>query len=152
MLAVPAWAREFLLKYGLLTPSGYQAHYSDVATLLACATEKQKKKVSVEVKEGKSNGSVDIVSYEDLTVEEQAIHNEALEISTEPFNDDESIIKYIGSGGKTFFWWISTKDFNRIFTDFNGGLKMNGEYVEFQGQLLHLRVMGRRKLNRIKMD
>jgi hypothetical protein len=49
-LSVPEWARDYLLKYGLLIPPKLSQYYSDVPTLMACATDRQKAKVSNVVK------------------------------------------------------------------------------------------------------
>ena len=144
MLAVPPWAHEYMLKYGLLIPPKFASSYTDVPTLLARATERQKTKVSKVVKKGQTKTSVDIVAYVDLTEEEKEIHDHEIEVSGIPLDETECIVRYVGIE-KTGIWWMAKDDFEDIFQDFNGELKIDKDYVRYKQQNLHLIVLGRQK-------
>jgi hypothetical protein len=145
MLAVQDWARDYMLKYGLLIPPKFASSYTDVSTLLACATVKQKAKVSNKVKKQLTKTSVEMVTYDDLTQEEKEFHDHEFEVSGVALNDDERIVRYTGAT-KSGIFWMAVDDFERIFEDFNGefGLRKDG-YIQYRGQMLHLIVMGRSK-------
>ena len=144
MLAVPVWARDYLLKYGLLIPSKFASSYSDVSTLLACATDRQKAKVSNKVKKQQTKTSVEKVAYKDLTEEEKDVHDHELEVSGVALNEYECIVRYVGSR-KTGIWWMAKDDFDNIFQDFNGELQIDDCYVNYLGLMLHLIILGRDK-------
>ena len=136
MLAVATWARDYLLKYGLLIPFKFSSFYSDVSTLLACATVRQKAKVSNKVKKQQTKTSVEIVAYKDLTEVEKEIHDHEMKVSGVDLDDDECIARYIGIK-ITALWWMSILDFEHIFKNFNGELQINDGYVNYLGQNLH---------------
>jgi hypothetical protein len=144
MIAVPLWARSYMLKYGLLIPSKFASSYKDVSTLLACATDRQKAKVSNKVKKQKTKTTVDIVDYIDLTKEEKDIHDNEQEVSGITLNEDECIVRYVGIT-KTAIWWMTQDDFENIFENYNGELNIDEGYVRYLGQMLHLIVLGRSK-------
>jgi hypothetical protein len=57
MLSIPTWARNYMLKYGLLIPPKFSFLYSDVLALLSCATIRQKAKLTNKVKKQETQTS-----------------------------------------------------------------------------------------------
>ena len=96
------------------------------------------------VKKQQTKTSVDIVAYEDLTEEEKEIHDHEIEVSGIPLDETGCFVCYIGIK-KTAIWWMAKDDFENIFQDFNGELKIAHGYVKYLGQRHYLIVLGRSK-------
>jgi hypothetical protein len=144
--AISAFARQFIFDHAILIPNGYDSHYIDLKTLMACATPKMLAKVAAEVKHVKKGYLVQTVPYADLTSEEKAFFDSSMSKSTianDPSQD--SIVRYTGNHGATFIFLVETADFITFIKDFQGEIDRRKGYVRMEKQNLHLIILGREK-------
>jgi hypothetical protein len=98
---------------------------------------------------GSLTDKLEDVTIADLSAEEKEEYNNDMAISGVSLNTEmETIVRYTGLPTKarpvpiTIFWYMAKADFQTIFKDFNGYLRLSEGYIVYKGQKLHLIVLG----------